>query len=1021
MKNLKKVFAFVIVFTMMLGLAASAGSVFPDVADDASYAEAATILSSLKIMIGDDKGNFNPDETITRAEVTAIVVRAKGLEPAANGARGATNFSDVAENHWATGYINLAAQSGIIDGFTDGTFRPEDPVTYEQAVKMVVAALGHTPRAEVNGGYPTGYLVIASQERINNGAAGQAGEPAKRAIVARLMFNALDVKLMEQTSFTAGAPEYGIVDKTLLKNNLDVDKYEGVITDTFLTSGKKADDEGITINYNYLNGVSLNRYETETFVKGETAAERLFGHYVVAYATEDERTNELTLLAVAPKTGRNNVVTVDYNQIEDVTLDEGTVSGTLEYFAKDTDNITTKLDIDAKGNLYYNGRTTSYRQVMDFLEDPQSGSVKLIDYNNDDVYEFVLVTEYTSDTVVKSVNKDTKIIESKDGNTVDIDVDDEDIITQFYMADGTPATFDDIQANDVLTLVVSDDRALVVVYISRNVVEGKVVEERPTSSGASYRIGDGYYRIAMAEGGIPQASVSVNDEGIFYLNLDNRIVYKEASAAMGNYGYLYTAGVESGIGGNKVEVKFLTSNGEWKIYELANRVTVYENGNSRSVTVIPASNDSSEDIGSNFITVTRDGEGKIKLDKMVPQLFMYNVNSSGLINRIDLATGSNRDGFSLDRTVEEGFYSESSNRIGSIFLQSDILVFSVPAEGEEAHDEEDITLTKASSIFKDGNPYTVKAYDVTDGYPRVIVAYGATADIAVETRLLVLTRVTNATRNGTPITRLYGLQKGNEVSGETTEDEPEVTDRNGDVIEGFTASDLKAGDVVIFNTNAKGEIDKIRVLMSIDEARSNAVNGYDGDSSVNDIIDYTQDAFGFVGRKENGRLTLYPSIEDAKAYRNALTDSYGSELIIDGANLNGATVYEVNLNRSEPIVNAISFGRINADTREDRVGYWLYARLYDGAIVDLVAYSRTNEVPAANKTALNAKIAEADALVATDYESGWDAFQTALTAAKAVKNDAKATQAQVNTALTNLTNAMDALVLAEAEEPGDEV
>ena len=125
MKDLRKVLALVIAFTMMLGFGVSA-SVFPDVADDASYAEAVTTLNALGIMCGDDKGEFRPDATITRAEAAAVVIRAKGLEEASNGAKGATAFSDVAADHWATGYINLASQSGIVNGFTDGTFRPEE-------------------------------------------------------------------------------------------------------------------------------------------------------------------------------------------------------------------------------------------------------------------------------------------------------------------------------------------------------------------------------------------------------------------------------------------------------------------------------------------------------------------------------------------------------------------------------------------------------------------------------------------------------------------------------------------------------------------------------------------------------------------------------------------------------------------------------------------------------------------------------------------------------------------------------
>ena len=75
MKNLKKVLALVLVLAMSLSVVAFAGTTFPDVADTASYAEAAKVLKSLNIMVGDEQGNFNPDKTVTRAEMATILKR----------------------------------------------------------------------------------------------------------------------------------------------------------------------------------------------------------------------------------------------------------------------------------------------------------------------------------------------------------------------------------------------------------------------------------------------------------------------------------------------------------------------------------------------------------------------------------------------------------------------------------------------------------------------------------------------------------------------------------------------------------------------------------------------------------------------------------------------------------------------------------------------------------------------------------------------------------------------------------
>jgi len=394
MKNLKKVLAFVVVFAMMFTMAVSA-TPFEDVDDNASYAEAVTILNALKIMIGDDQGNFNPDKTITRAEATAVIVRAKGLEDAAAGAKGATPFKDVAADHWASGYINIAAQSEIVNGYGDGNFGPEDPVTYDQIVKLIVAALGYTPKAIVNGGYPTGYLVIASQQGITKGATGNAGDPAPRKTVARLIFNALDVNMMEQTVFVKGEERYEEVDKTLL-DLLGIDKYEGIITNSYATKATvKSDDRSLDMDAYYVNGEKYTTPDPTKFDSvGTTNAADYVGYYATVYAKDDDATNDYTILAVAPKSGRNDVVEIDYTQVDRIKWDGNDIDA-VDYTINPTDKNAITLDVAYGASFYYNGKNDDYDSAIDFIEaavdddEIKPGKIK-----------FVFVTEYNESDVV---------------------------------------------------------------------------------------------------------------------------------------------------------------------------------------------------------------------------------------------------------------------------------------------------------------------------------------------------------------------------------------------------------------------------------------------------------------------------------------------------------------------------------------------------------------------------------------------------------------------------------------------
>jgi hypothetical protein len=88
----------------------------------------------------------------------------------------------------------------LVELIGDGTFRPDDAVTYEQAIKMLICSIGYSTKAEELGGYPQGYVMIANQEGITSGTTNNVGG-AKRESIAKLTFKALTVPMMDQISF----------------------------------------------------------------------------------------------------------------------------------------------------------------------------------------------------------------------------------------------------------------------------------------------------------------------------------------------------------------------------------------------------------------------------------------------------------------------------------------------------------------------------------------------------------------------------------------------------------------------------------------------------------------------------------------------------------------------------------------------------------------------------------------------------------------------------------------------------
>ena len=943
MKNLKKVLAFVMAFAMMLSVAVSAGALYPDVDDNASYGEATATLKALGIMEGDDKGNFNPDATIIRAEAAKVITCMRALDPT-----GKCTFEDVADDHWATGYIFAAQQKGIINGYNDKQFGPSDPVTYEQIIKMIVAALGRNPEAEDEGGYPSGYLSIASREGITKGVSVAPSEAAPRSAVARMVFNALEVNTMEQISYKNNEKEWAVSSKTLLKDYLKVDKYEGVITASYITEGD-AEGDTVTLKTAKWNGYApgddnFNGERNPELVVGDTNAVDFIGQTVAAYVAEDDNTGKDTILGIAAKSGKNKLVVIDYTKIDSI---NGAYTE-LEY-TEDGASRSTTLDIASTAVYIYNNAKDTATDAKDYIDSvvasnaastrAAAGKVELLDNNNDDEYDYVFVTEYGTDYVVSEINEKAQMLLDKDGNNITaIDVEDEDVITLFYK-DGAQVAFKDIAVGDVVT--VCENGNVVTVYISSNKVEG-TVSGKTTATDAAYKIGDASYRLGDS------VSVLVGDEGIFYLNVDNRIVAKDATSASGAYAYLYTAGQTGSLSGKVVEMKFLTSEGAWETMELAKTVQVYKDGVALSDT------EPTDGFTGIFGGAVDAQTGEFA--SVTQQVFQYRTNSSGKINKLYIiGSDRNTENFSMDYdyTANARTFSASQNKIGSIYMNDETKVFSVSSTN--VTDEDEITLTKASALFQDGNDYAVAAFDVEGNTPSIVLAIGAEATIVESTKALLVTDVAEVrTEDGDTRTKIYGYQNGEAVEALIAEDGAKLCDPTNEfAVVADTLYDPTIGDVVLFSLDAENAINNVAVLFTTAAAKT-LIDNNDVMASVDNIGEYTDLFFGYAKAKKSGGILEFGSIVADGSLTGSIATDFpsmaedGTTFTGDGdvlglkMNGNGVSFYEANLTRTNvTYTNKFSYSDLDATQAYDKVGYYVFVRVYDDVVSDVVAYRIT--------------------------------------------------------------------------------
>ena len=281
MNKFRKLLGAVLACAMIFGVVgtASVSAALPPDMEDNRHAEAVETLGALNIMVGDaETGLFRPDDAIKRSEVAKIAVNALGLADVAESSNYPTKYPDVVENHWANGYINVATNQKLVIGDDTGTFRPDDTITYAEAMTILVRVIGHEPSALSKGGYPAGFLVVGTENNLNRNATASSNDPATRSLVAQMTFNALTAKMMEQTGF-GDDPVYSVVDKTLLENKLHTQKITGQVV---ATSQTKLDGNGT------LKKGEVQVGETIYKLADGVDATNLLGYNVVFYLQEDD-------------------------------------------------------------------------------------------------------------------------------------------------------------------------------------------------------------------------------------------------------------------------------------------------------------------------------------------------------------------------------------------------------------------------------------------------------------------------------------------------------------------------------------------------------------------------------------------------------------------------------------------------------------------------------------------------------------------------------------------------------------
>ena len=242
---MKKLLALVLALVMSMSLVTISNAAFKD-ADKIDYKEAVDVMNAVGVFVGDEKGNFNAKENLTREQAAKIIAYLELGSKAADAMVGGNTFTDVASSRWSAGFIAYCAQAGIVSGVGDGKFAPAGQLTALQFGKMLLVELGYDAKAEkmVGTDWAINTSKLMAKTKLMDGIDGSVNQVLTREKAAQMCLNALEAPMV-----------------------------------TYETKGSSIIVNGADINF----GASVAKYETSTIAKDQNISSQKLtsGEYTV--------------------------------------------------------------------------------------------------------------------------------------------------------------------------------------------------------------------------------------------------------------------------------------------------------------------------------------------------------------------------------------------------------------------------------------------------------------------------------------------------------------------------------------------------------------------------------------------------------------------------------------------------------------------------------------------------------------------------------------------------------------------
>ena len=528
---MKKLLALVLALVMSMSLVTISNAAFKD-ADKIDYKEAVDVMNAVGVFVGDEKGNFNAKDNLTREQAAKIIAYLELGSKAADALVGGATFTDVASTRWSAGFVGYCAKAGVVAGY-DGKFDPAGQLTALQFGKMLLVELGYDAKAAgmVGADWAINTSKLMAKAELMDGIEGSVNQVITREKAAKMCLNALEAPTVE-----------------------------------YDTKGSNIIVNGAEINF----GASEPTYVTNTIAKEQTISnEKLSNSNAYLIELGEKLYKNLKKIGTTDDFGRPATKWTWKAETVGTYADAADLSYTKAVKASDiykdlnlsdtvaAKNVTVWVNGEVKTAAATDIKKSNDAKIGDVAGVNSNGNGVLTEVFYDDVADTMVITQIV--TYIGEVAKTVKATDKRDAYVVIIAKAGGNGLTR-PVAKGTfEYETDETFADDAFVLYTYSVKAEAVKSLAvAEKVEGYVTKTinstKDEDKNNGMTISGTEYKMSLATAGEKLGNVSVKNDYTVYLDQYGYIIYVEQIQELGNYALVLATASKGSFIGNKAQL-----------------------------------------------------------------------------------------------------------------------------------------------------------------------------------------------------------------------------------------------------------------------------------------------------------------------------------------------------------------------------------------------------------------------------------------------------------------------------------